>query len=76
MAFEMAANGLGVALGRTSLNERELRSGRLTKPFRFSVPVNEAFHLISAQAGSEHPDAAVFRSWLLAQAKSGKSLTN
>jgi LysR family transcriptional regulator, glycine cleavage system transcriptional activator len=73
MAFEMAACGLGVALGRISLSERELRSGRLIKPFRLSVPVAEAFHLISAQAGSEHPDAAVFRGWLLEQAESGKN---
>jgi LysR family transcriptional regulator, glycine cleavage system transcriptional activator len=69
MAFEMAACGMGVALGRTSLTERDLQSGRLVRPFGVSCPVKEAFHLISDNAGSEHPDAARFRSWLLGQVR-------
>ncbi len=69
MAFETAAHGMGVALGRTSLNERDLQSGRLVRPFGLSCPVKEAFHLISDNPGSEHPDAATFRVWLLGQAR-------
>jgi LysR family transcriptional regulator, glycine cleavage system transcriptional activator len=69
MAFEIAACGMGVALGRTSLNGRDLQSGRLVRPFGLSCPVKEAFHLISDNAGSEHPDAATFRGWLQGQAR-------
>jgi LysR family transcriptional regulator, glycine cleavage system transcriptional activator len=73
MAFEMAACGLGVALGRRSLNDRDLQSGRLVRPFGLSHPVSEAFHLISDSSGAEHPDAAVFRAWLLDRAGTEKS---
>lgn len=68
MAFEVAANGGGVALGRPSMAARELASGRLVRPFDLAVPVREAFYLLSPDEGMAHPDAAIFRTWLLAQA--------
>ncbi len=68
MAFEIAAHGRGVALGRSSMMARELASGRLVAPFDLKAPINEAFHLISPTDGSEHPDAPIFRDWLLAEA--------
>lgn len=68
LAFEFAANGLGIALGRTSLIDRELESGRLVAPFELSVPINEAFHLVWSGSQGEHPDAPVFRDWLIAEA--------
>jgi len=73
MAFEIAAHGCGVALGRTSMMAHELASGRLVAPFSLKVPIKEAFHLVSPTDGSEHPDSSVFREWLLAEAAASRA---
>ena len=64
-AFELAAQGAGVALGRTSLAARDRASGRLIAPFELEVPIHEAFHLLEPASGPPHPDAARFVGWLL-----------
>jgi LysR family glycine cleavage system transcriptional activator len=68
MALEVAAQGGGVALGRSSMLERELASGRLVRPFDLELPIEEGFFLTAPEKGARHPDAAVFREWLLAEA--------
>ena len=65
IAFEVAAKGSGIALGRSSVMHKELESGRLVAPFDLRVPISEAFHLVSPQDGTEHPDTPKFRNWLL-----------
>ncbi|MBZ9996186.1 LysR substrate-binding domain-containing protein [Mesorhizobium sp. BH1-1-4] len=64
-AFELAAQGGGVALGRKSLAGNALASGRLIAPFELAVPIDEAFHLIRPAGSSTHPDADFFVHWLL-----------
>ena len=64
-AFELAAQGCGVALGRRSLAAREQSSGRLVRPFDLEVPITEAFHLLEPAERDPHPDAALFVAWLL-----------
>lgn len=68
IAFEVAATGGGVALGRSSMTEKELQSGRLVAPFDLRVPIDEAFYLLSPSDGSAHPDAHKLRDWLVAEA--------
>jgi LysR family glycine cleavage system transcriptional activator len=63
-AFELAAQGSGVALGRSSLAARERQSGRLIAPFELEVPISEAFHLLEPLHLEPHPDAGSFREWL------------
>jgi LysR family transcriptional regulator, glycine cleavage system transcriptional activator len=63
-AFEVAAAGGGVALGRRSLAERERASGRLVAPFDLEVPINEGFHLLQQIGRTPHPDAAAFVEWI------------
>jgi LysR family transcriptional regulator, glycine cleavage system transcriptional activator len=75
-AFEMAAGGAGIALGRSSLLEKELASGRLVLPFADRVPIDEAFHLISPDDGLDHPDAETLRAWLLQEATAAKDPTH
>jgi LysR family transcriptional regulator, glycine cleavage system transcriptional activator len=75
-AFEMAAGGAGIALGRSSLLEKELARGRLVLPFADRVPIDEAFHLISPDDGLDHPDAATLRAWLLQEATAAKDPTH
>lgn len=69
MAFEVAAAGAGVALGRTSMAQKEIASGRLVRPFNLSVPTRESFHLVRPEGGTDHPDAAIFREWIVAEAE-------
>jgi LysR family transcriptional regulator, glycine cleavage system transcriptional activator len=68
VAFELAAQGGGVALGRSSLVEKEIRSGRLVAPFELTVPVDEAFYLIRPAHGGLPHDANLFADWLTAAA--------
>jgi LysR family glycine cleavage system transcriptional activator len=65
IAFEVAARGGGVALGRSSLAKDERKSGRLVAPFSWEVPINEAFHLLEPVGREPHPDAASFADWIL-----------
>jgi LysR family transcriptional regulator, glycine cleavage system transcriptional activator len=64
-AFEVAAKGGGVALGRRSLANRERDAGRLVAPFALEVPIEEAFHLLEPVGREIHPDAALFVEWIL-----------
>lgn len=64
-AFEVAAHGGGVALGRSSLTEGVLASGRLVTPFDLAVPIEEAFYLITPAQGLLQPDAKLFVDWLV-----------
>ncbi|WP_417506950.1 transcriptional regulator GcvA [Marinomonas gallaica] len=63
--LEMASYGLGIALGRSSLIQPMIETGKLIAPFKEAVPTNEAFYLISSEKSYLHPDASTFREWLL-----------
>jgi LysR family transcriptional regulator, glycine cleavage system transcriptional activator len=67
LAYEVAMQGGGVALGRTSLAAVMLGTGRLVRPFTLAIPIQEAFFLVSPEKGMPHPDVEVFRNWLLAE---------
>ncbi|MGQ0610007.1 MAG: transcriptional regulator GcvA [Paracoccaceae bacterium] len=71
MALEVAAHGGGVALGRSSMIERDLATGRLVRPFDLDLPIEEGFFLVIPESGPRHPDAATFRDWILSQADQG-----
>ena len=69
IALEMAALGEGLALGRTSLVEGMLKSGRLIAPFQQKVATEEAFYLVYSSSQLNHPHAEAFRNWLLQEIK-------
>jgi LysR family transcriptional regulator, glycine cleavage system transcriptional activator len=69
IAFEVAANGAGVALGRHSLTKSQRESGRLVAAFDHEVPINEAFHLLEPVGREPHPDSASFVEWILTMAR-------
>ena len=68
-ALELAANGGGVALGRKSLAQHAIASGRLIAPFDLALPIDEAFYLVQPTGNSIHPDAPFFAEWLLSVAQ-------
>jgi LysR family transcriptional regulator, glycine cleavage system transcriptional activator len=69
MAFELAAEGAGIALGRTSMAVKDLASGRLVAPFGLSVPVEEGFHLLTPDNVQSGSHASLFRAWILRAGK-------
>lgn len=66
-ALELASLGQGVALGRSTLVEQLIQSGRLVAPFTQRVATDEAFYLAYPDNQYEHPNADVFRTWLISQ---------
>ncbi|MGY2048744.1 LysR substrate-binding domain-containing protein [Methylobacterium sp. JK268] len=68
LSLEAAAAGLGIALGRRSLMDREVRDRTLVAvgPAR---PAATSHWLVSPEKGDEHRDLADFRDWLLAEAE-------
>ena len=74
MAFQLAKAQAGIAMGRSSLLEKELRSGQLVAPFALQVPVQEAFYLIARHTADNLPHASLFRNWLINTAKADQLL--
>jgi LysR family transcriptional regulator, glycine cleavage system transcriptional activator len=67
-AFELAASGGGVALGRASLVGKDLQSGRLVAPFALAVPIEEAFYLIAPTHDRLPDDGKLFVAWMIGTA--------
>ncbi len=64
-----AVEGLGLAIGRTPLVDRDLASGRLVAPFKTEVASTSSYFLTSTLAKSKLARVAVFRDWALAHLK-------
>jgi len=73
LALDAAANGLGVALGRTPLVAHDLASKRLVKPFELEVPLESAYYVVTPAKRTLTPKVVAFRDWLLQEA--GASVT-
>jgi LysR family glycine cleavage system transcriptional activator len=61
---EAAVRGQGVALGRMSLVQDHLATGRLVRPLKTSRPADYAYYFVTTQVNSEHPRVQTFYSWL------------
>ncbi|MBT5577578.1 MAG: transcriptional regulator GcvA [Porticoccaceae bacterium] len=72
-AMEMAAQGHGVALSRTSLATNMLASGRLIAPFKQRVVTSESFFLTTPTDKPIRPHVEAFRSWIIEQAQQLRS---
>jgi LysR family glycine cleavage system transcriptional activator len=68
MAYQTAISGNGVALGRSSLVERDLAEGRLARPFPHVQSCELAYYFVHRQESSQHPPVMAFKEWLLQQA--------
>ncbi|RBO85992.1 LysR substrate-binding domain-containing protein [Marinomonas aquiplantarum] len=64
-ALEMAKLGLGFALGRTSLVSSMLEEGSLIAPFEDKLETSEAFFLTHPVQQYLHPNAEIFKQWIL-----------
>jgi LysR family glycine cleavage system transcriptional activator len=68
LAYQMAMNGAGVALGQLALVEDDLRTGRLVAPFAQRTDSKDAFYLIYPNRLISDPFVMLFRDWLLGEA--------
>ena len=71
LAFEAASMGLGVALGRRPLVDRDLADGTLVEACPQTISSSTAYWLVSAQNAerAEHrPELSDFKQWLLSEA--------
>ncbi|WP_148863871.1 LysR substrate-binding domain-containing protein [Marinobacter fonticola] len=64
-ALEMARQGEGIALGRTSLVKDMMAKKELVSLFDLSVPTSEAFYLVRPEYKYLHPHAEIFRAWIV-----------
>lgn len=62
-----AANGMGVALGRTPLVEADLEAGRLVAPFTTRLRTPGRYWLVAPGATADTAPLAAFRAWLQTQ---------
>jgi len=69
LAIEAAANGLGLALARTSLLGSDLKTGRLICPLPFAAVTNFSYYFLSLPQRAGESRMRAFRDWLMEEAK-------
>ncbi len=62
-----AAEGLGMALGRSGLVEQDLREGRLVRPFQGEAPAEAGYHLVWRGDSRKLKRILRLRDWLVAE---------
>ncbi len=67
MMVQAAADGMGVALGHSSMIARELEEGRLVTLFDTPVPAPDRYLLVTTRASRRKPEVRAFRKWILDQ---------
>jgi LysR family transcriptional regulator, glycine cleavage system transcriptional activator len=68
LAFDAAAAGLGVVIGRRPLVDRELTAGTLVEASPISVETQTAYWLCETPRANARADLVAFRNWLIEQA--------
>jgi LysR family glycine cleavage system transcriptional activator len=68
IGLELAAEGVGIALGHSSLVEPMIRAGRLARPFAVEIDAQGPFYLVAPSDRPMRPEAQSFKTWLLAEA--------
>ena len=69
LAFEAAAAGLGVALGRRPLVDQDLAAGSLVEFGPAPIAAETAYWLVSSDGADHRPDLLAFKRWLLREAE-------
>jgi LysR family glycine cleavage system transcriptional activator len=69
MLLQAAADGQGVALGRSALAAGEIAAGRLVRPFDLKFTRDKAYYFVCPINGEDRPKVAAFRHWLMDEAQ-------
>lgn len=73
--LNLVESGFGVALGRNSLVEEQLKSGKLVAPFKYCLPSTEDFYLVYPTTGFSNPYARRFAEWLIKTTSEDRHVT-
>lgn len=74
MAYAAAVGGQGIAMAQLFLVERELKEGKLVRPFEQAVDMGAyTYYLLTPRHRPEAEDMTTFRLWLLEQARQTRS---
>ncbi len=63
LAYQAAADGLGVAIGQLAYIQHDLRTGRLVAPFGIVAHSPSSYYLVWAKHKSALPKISLFRDW-------------
>lgn len=69
LAYGAAAAGLGIAIGRRPLVDRELASGELVRLVEEPMAAETAYWLVSTEESQRRPELRDFKRWLVAEAR-------
>ncbi|MGH6990740.1 MAG: LysR substrate-binding domain-containing protein [Stellaceae bacterium] len=69
LAFEAAIMGLGIALGRRPLVDRDLATKALVEISPDAIVAETAYWLVSSESADHRPDLLRFKRWLLKEAE-------
>jgi LysR family glycine cleavage system transcriptional activator len=70
-ALEAAAQGEGVALGRSTLVTADLAAGRLVRPFALALKSPSSFYLVYPPEAIRQSKVRAFRDWILTESGLG-----
>jgi LysR family glycine cleavage system transcriptional activator len=69
LAYQAAMEGVGIALGRTSFLDAELKSGRLVVPVEMPpLAATDDYYVVYRSSSEIRPGLVEFRDWLQAEA--------
>ncbi|HWA46316.1 MAG TPA: LysR substrate-binding domain-containing protein [Hypericibacter adhaerens] len=68
IGLELAAEGVGIALGHSSLVKPMIAANRLARPFAAEIDAQGPFYLVSPSDRPMRPEARSFKGWLLDEA--------
>ena len=66
-AIERVYDGEALVMGRVPFVARDLREGRLVRPFTLSIPESGAWYMVTPKENRACKETALFRKWLLEQ---------
>lgn len=64
LAYQAAAEGLGIALGQTRLLKQELESGRLITPFNSPLERSAGYYLLTSATREQSFGVRIFCEWI------------
>lgn len=73
MALAAAVDGLGVALGRSTIAGDDLAAGRLVQPFALTLRADAGYYFVTPKGSEKRPKIAAFRDWLLHEVRAGRA---
>jgi LysR family glycine cleavage system transcriptional activator len=66
-SMSAAVEGVGVALGRSALADKDIAAGRLIRPFELRLASDFSYYVVYPEQNLKRAKVAVFRDWLFAE---------